>query len=76
MTDDATRALRGRRAVAAMFLVNGFLIGSWAPQIPVTLARLEITEFTLKCDQLFLQVVETLSGGVIGFLIQSLSLDL
>ena len=47
MTDDATRALRGRRAVAAMFLVNGFLIGSWAPQIPVTLARLEITEFTL-----------------------------
>ena len=37
---------------------------------------LEITEFTLKCDQLFLQVVETLSGGVIGFLIQSLSLDL
>ena len=47
MTYDATRALRGRRAVAAMFLVNGFLIGSWAPQIPVTLARLEITEFTL-----------------------------
>ncbi|MFC3641203.1 MFS transporter [Aquibium oceanicum] len=41
------KARRGRRAVAAMFLVNGFLIGSWAPQIPVTLARLEITEFTL-----------------------------
>lgn len=48
MADDAiARARRGRRAVAAMFLVNGFLIGSWAPQIPVTLARLEITEFTL-----------------------------
>ncbi|APH69982.1 hypothetical protein BSQ44_00255 [Aquibium oceanicum] len=48
MADDAmAKARRGRRAVAAMFLVNGFLIGSWAPQIPVTLARLEITEFTL-----------------------------
>jgi hypothetical protein len=28
-------AQRGRYAVAAMFLVNGFLMGSWAPQILV-----------------------------------------
>jgi fucose permease len=40
-------AARGRWAVATMFLVNGFLIGSWAPQIPLVLTRLEITEFTL-----------------------------
>jgi len=40
-------ALRGRWSVAAIFLVNGFLIGSWAPQIPGFLARLQITEFTL-----------------------------
>ena len=40
-------APRGRWAVAAMFLVNGFLTGSWAPQIPVFLSRLEISEFTL-----------------------------
>jgi fucose permease len=40
-------AVRGRWAVAAMFLVNGFLVGSWAPQIPVFLARLDITKFTL-----------------------------
>ncbi len=40
-------ARRGRWAVAAMFFANGFLTGSWAPQIPVFLARLEITEFTL-----------------------------
>ncbi|MDP3896131.1 MAG: MFS transporter, partial [Mesorhizobium sp.] len=40
-------AERGRWAVAAMFLVNGFLIGSWAPQIPLLLTRLAITEFTL-----------------------------
>ena len=40
-------AERGRYAVAAMFLVNGFLVGSWAPQIPLLLTRLAISEFTL-----------------------------
>ena len=30
-----------------MFFINGFLTGSWAPQIPVFLARLEISKFTL-----------------------------
>ena len=40
-------AIAGRWAVAAMFLANGFLTGSWAPQIPLVLTRLEITEFTL-----------------------------
>lgn len=40
-------AARGRWAVAAIFFANGFLIGSWAPQIPELLARLAITEFTL-----------------------------
>ena len=48
MNDDRMlRATRGRWAVAAVFLVNGFLIGSWAPQIPVTRDRLEISEFSL-----------------------------
>lgn len=48
MDDDRMqRAIRGRWAVAAVFLVNGFLIGSWAPQIPVTRDRLEISEFSL-----------------------------
>lgn len=41
------QAIRGRWAVASVFLANGFLIGSWAPQIPVTRDRLEISEFTL-----------------------------
>ncbi|TIO73335.1 MAG: MFS transporter [Mesorhizobium sp.] len=40
-------ARRGRWAVAGIFLVNGFLTGSWAPQIPVFLARLDISKFTL-----------------------------
>ncbi|WP_292200204.1 MFS transporter, partial [Mesorhizobium sp.] len=40
-------ATRGRWAVAGIFLANGFLTGSWAPQIPVFLARLDISKFTL-----------------------------
>lgn len=40
-------AVRGRWAVATMFFVNGFLTGSWAPQIPVFLTRLDISKFTL-----------------------------
>jgi len=43
----ATVAIRGRWAVAAIFFMNGLVLGSWAPQIPVLLMRLEITEFTL-----------------------------
>lgn len=39
--------LRARWAVAVLFAVNGFLIGSWAPQIPLFLSRLAISEFTL-----------------------------
>jgi MFS family permease len=40
-------ASRGRQAVAMIFLANGFLIGSWAPQIPFILPRYNITEFIL-----------------------------
>jgi fucose permease len=40
-------AIRGRWAVAAIFLANGFLTGAWAPQIPVFLTRLDISKFTL-----------------------------
>lgn len=38
---------RGRLASATMFLVNGLLMGSWAPQIPLLLPRHQITETTL-----------------------------
>jgi MFS family permease len=46
-TNPLVAARRGRWAVATMFMVNGFLTGSWAPQIPLVLTRLDITEFTL-----------------------------
>ena len=42
-----TAARRGRWAVAAMFLANGFVMGAWAPQIPLLLPRHGITEGTL-----------------------------
>jgi MFS family permease len=38
---------RGRWAVAALFFVNGFTTGAWAPQIPLLLPRYQITESTL-----------------------------
>lgn len=40
-------ARKARWAVAAIFLVNGFMVGSWAPQIPLVLPRLDITPSTL-----------------------------
>ncbi len=47
VSSDLSFSIRGRWAVAAMFLVNGFIFGSWAPQIPFMLPRHDITEFTL-----------------------------
>ena len=44
MTDDMRAALRGRWAVAAMFLVNGFIRGAWAAQIPMLMPRHDILE--------------------------------
>jgi fucose permease len=46
-TNRIATAIRARWAVGAVFFVNGFLTGSWAPQIPVFLTRLGISEFTL-----------------------------
>ncbi|RFC67714.1 MULTISPECIES: MFS transporter [Mesorhizobium] len=40
-------AQRGRWAVAGLFFLNGFLVGSWAPQIPELATRLAIRESTL-----------------------------
>jgi fucose permease len=38
---------RARWAVFAMFFLNGFVVGSWAPQIPALVERLGIDKFTL-----------------------------
>ena len=42
-----TRARRARWAVAAMFLANGFVMGAWAPQIPLLMPRHDVTETAL-----------------------------
>lgn len=46
-TNATAIALRGRWAIAAIFFMNGFALGSWAPQIPVFVTRLGISEATL-----------------------------
>lgn len=40
-------AARGRWAVATYFATNGFIMGAWAPQIPLLLPRHHITATTL-----------------------------
>lgn len=44
---DLALAQRGRWAIAGLFFLNGFLIGSWAPQIPELATRLAIRESLL-----------------------------
>ena len=44
---DLQAVKRGRWAVAALFFANGFVMGAWAPQIPLFLPRHHITEGTL-----------------------------
>jgi MFS family permease len=46
MQGDA-QARRARWAVAAMFLANGFVMGAWAPQIPLLMPRHNVTESVL-----------------------------
>lgn len=65
-----TALKRGRMASATMFLANGFLMGSWAPQIPLLLPRHHITETTLGLLIFLLGVgavgAMALAGGLIG----------
>ena len=44
---DLQAAQRGRWAVAALFFVNGCIMGAWAPQIPLLLPRHQISEAVL-----------------------------
>lgn len=44
---DPVLARKGRVAICALFLLNGAILGSWAPQIPLLLPRHGITESAL-----------------------------
>lgn len=70
-TSELQPAIRfDRWAVAAMFLANGFVIGSWAPHIPGFVARLGISESTLGLlilgYGLSATIVMTLAGQIIA----------
>ncbi|NBE07969.1 MFS transporter [Paragemmobacter ruber] len=62
MTDLHTTR-RGRWAVSAMFLANGFVMGAWAPQIPLLLPRHDITEGVLGL------LILVLGAGAVGSMI-------
>jgi MFS family permease len=47
MTDSPAAVLRARWAVAAVFLVNGAVVGTWAAHIPLVEERLGISHSTL-----------------------------
>ncbi len=47
MQIDPVAARKGRIAISALFLLNGVILGSWAPQIPLLLPRHGITETVL-----------------------------
>jgi MFS family permease len=47
MSLDPVPARNWRIAISALFLLNGAILGSWAPQIPLLLPRHAITESTL-----------------------------
>ena len=70
MDTDHAGLQRWRWASGTMFLANGFLMGSWAPQIPLLLPRHQITESTLGLLIFLLGVgavgAMALSGGLIA----------
>jgi MFS family permease len=61
MLDSPAAVARARWAVAAIFLVNGIVIGSWAAQIPLVEERLEISHSTLGAA-LFMMALGALSA--------------
>lgn len=54
---------KGRWAIAAMFLANGFVMGAWAPQIPLLLPRHGIGEATLGL------LILGLGAGAVGAMV-------
>lgn len=65
----AENAVYGRRAVATCFFVNGFLVGSWAPQIPLVAARFALGETALGLLILVFGAGALLAMPLCGYLI-------
>ncbi|MBE7184618.1 MAG: MFS transporter [Methylobacterium mesophilicum] len=61
-------ARRARWAVAALFLGNGFMVGSWAPHIPLLVGRLDISAGVLGILIFFFGVGALVSMPFAGWL--------
>ncbi|EKF18982.1 MFS transporter [Nitratireductor pacificus] len=64
-----SNAALGRWAVAACFFVNGFMIGSWAPQIPLVASRFGLSETALGLLILVFGSGAVLAMPLCGYLI-------
>ncbi|TCM51090.1 putative MFS family arabinose efflux permease [Rhizobium sp. PP-F2F-G48] len=68
--DQKTVLRLGRRAAAAAFFINGFVVGSWALQIPSFVTRLGVSEFVLGllifCFGLGALFAMTLAGQLVA----------
>ncbi|MEE2861090.1 MAG: MFS transporter [Pseudomonadota bacterium] len=58
-----------RWAVSILFFVNGLIVGSWAPKLPVLLSRLSITEATLGLIVLGLGIGSLVMMPVFGAMV-------
>ncbi|MGR3198358.1 MAG: MFS transporter [Paracoccus sp. (in: a-proteobacteria)] len=58
-----------RWAVSTLFFVNGLIVGSWAPKLPVLLSRLSITEATLGLIVLGLGIGSLVMMPVFGAMV-------
>lgn len=65
-------AAAGRWAVAACFFVNGFLVGSWAPQIPLVASRFGLSETAIGLLILVFGIGAVLAMPACGYLISRL----
>ena len=60
---------QSRQAVSALFLANGFTVGSWAPMIPEFKARLELDEGSLGVMILGFGIGSLIAMPIVGALI-------
>lgn len=60
-----------RIAVSALFLINGFVVGSWAPKIPEFALRLDLSEFALGLMILAFGLGSLLTMPLVGAAIAS-----
>ncbi|MBK4215359.1 MFS transporter [Paracoccus caeni] len=64
-----SKFLEARLAVSGMFFLNGLMVGSWAPKVPVVMDRLNISESVMGLLVLCLGIGSVLMMPVFGGLV-------